>query len=160
MRMWLRQLLLISIFGLHACAPAIAPAAADQVTVDRVVGGLSSGWVSAWNRDDAGAIERVFGEDAVLLFGPELALRGPRTIQERFVTRNLPVVRDMAVTPLKRGVSAGLAYETGSYTLRVEQPNRTPYTQTGRYTFVWGRQADGSWKVESLIIDADPAPTG
>jgi ketosteroid isomerase-like protein len=52
--------------------------------------------------------------------------------------------------------SDDLAYETGSYSLMVSDPDGNPQTQTGHYAVVWEKQTDGSWKAEVDVPVSGP----
>ena len=47
--------------------------------------------------------------------------------------------------------SGDLAYETGTYTLTMSDPEERPATEKGHYVVVWHKQTDGGWKV---VLDA------
>jgi ketosteroid isomerase-like protein len=56
--------------------------------------------------------------------------------------------------------SGDLAYEHGSYTMTMSDPQQKPVTQKGHYLVVWQQQADGAWKVarDVPVSDGPAAP--
>jgi len=56
------------------------------------------------------------------------------------------------------GASGDLGYTAGSYTVTVNNAAGTPVTEKGKYVTVWKKQADGTWKVEQDIFNADAPP--
>jgi ketosteroid isomerase-like protein len=54
--------------------------------------------------------------------------------------------------------SGDLGYTVGSYTLTVNDATGAPAIEKGKYVTVWKKQADGKWKVEQDIFNADAPP--
>jgi ketosteroid isomerase-like protein len=52
--------------------------------------------------------------------------------------------------------SGDLAYEIGDYSLTFSDKKGKPLTTKAKYVVVWGKQADGSWKV---LVDAPNTTT-
>jgi ketosteroid isomerase-like protein len=49
-----------------------------------------------------------------------------------------------------------LGYATGVYQWKSKDPKGNDYNETGKYTEVWKKQADGSWKCIADIWNSDP----
>lgn len=52
--------------------------------------------------------------------------------------------------------SGDLAYETGSYSLTMSDPEGNAATQSGHYVVVWKKDAAGAWKVAVDVPASDP----
>jgi ketosteroid isomerase-like protein len=52
--------------------------------------------------------------------------------------------------------SGDLAYETGSYTLTMSDPEGKPTTQKGHYVDIWKKDPSGGWKVAVDAPVSDP----
>jgi hypothetical protein len=53
--------------------------------------------------------------------------------------------------------SGDLAFETGTYSLTMSDPEGSPATERGQYVVVWRKQPDGAWKVAIDAPVSDPA---
>jgi ketosteroid isomerase-like protein len=62
-----------------------------------------------------------------------------------------PVGADMAA-------SGDLGYTYGTYEFRSKDKNGQPVVDHGKYTSIWKKQKDGSWKVELDMGKSSPAP--
>jgi len=57
--------------------------------------------------------------------------------------------------------SGDFAYDIGTYQLTMNDPQGKPMSERGKYTVVWKKQADGSWKAVADMFSSDlplPAP--
>jgi ketosteroid isomerase-like protein len=58
--------------------------------------------------------------------------------------------------PVASDVSGDMAYTWGEYTVRFQDPEQGEVTGYGKYTAVWRRQSDGSWR---WVLDmGNPSP--
>gem|GEM_PF-3210480 len=120
---------------------------------------LMDEWVSSWNRDEAAYLENGFAPDAVVLRGDGPPLKGKAAAGKDFVRGELPLVSNLVVKAVDSGMSSDLAYQTGTYTQRIDKPagGGKPYTQTGRYTFVWRKLPGSVFRLKSVLMAPDPA---
>ncbi|HXE89349.1 MAG TPA: SgcJ/EcaC family oxidoreductase [Terriglobales bacterium] len=51
--------------------------------------------------------------------------------------------------------SGDLAFETGTYTLTLNDAQGKPVTTDGKYVVVWKKQPDGKWKARADIFNSD-----
>jgi ketosteroid isomerase-like protein len=63
-------------------------------------------------------------------------------------------------TPAKAEMAASgdLGYTYGNYVLKSKDKDGKPVTQYGKYTSIWKKQKDGSWKVAVDMGNSSPAP--
>ena len=152
-------LLLLSL-ALPVCGQAKPENNTNRVAKGSTADALMDEWVSSWNRDETSYIENSFAPDAIILLGSDKPLKGKAAVSSGFVRHEMPIVSTLVVKALDSGMSSDLAYQTGSYTQRIDRPEGggKPYTQTGRYTFVWRKIPGSVFKLKSVLIDPDPAP--
>ena len=154
--MSLRSLHIVLVAGLTftACAERSTPEQPDTRAADEaVIHAAVKAWSAAAEAKDAESFARVYAEDAVLMLEDAPDMRGMAAIREgiegmmqdpnfdlSFEADNVVVAR-----------SGDLAYETGTYTLTMSDPEEKPATEKGHYVVVWHKQANGGWKV---VLDA------
>ncbi len=157
----LLTLLLLSL-ALPVCGQAKPENNANRAAKGSTADALMDEWVSSWNRDEAAYIENSFAPDAVVLRGDGAPLRGKAAAGKDFVRVELPGVSNLVVKAVDSGMSSDLAYQTGTYSQRIDKPagGGQPYTQTGRYTFVWRKLPGSVFKLKSVLMAPDPAPGG
>jgi ketosteroid isomerase-like protein len=56
-------------------------------------------------------------------------------------------LKDLTLEAVEIEASGDLAYEIGSFSLRVPAENNSMVTFTGNYVVVWKRGADGNWRL-------------
>jgi ketosteroid isomerase-like protein len=155
----LLTLLLLSL-ALPVCGQAKPENNANRVAKGSTADALMDEWVSSWNRDEAAYIENSLAPDAVVLHGSGTPLKGKAAAGKDFVRKELPLVSNLVVKAMDSGMSTDLAYQTGSYTQRIDKPQGggQPSTQTGRYTFVWRKLPGSVFKLKSVLMVPDAAP--
>jgi len=63
------------------------------------------------------------------------------------------------VTKVAVARSGDLGYTVGTYEMSMKDPKGNPVSDHGKYTTVWKRAADGSWKAVADISNSDgPVP--
>ena len=55
--------------------------------------------------------------------------------------------------------SGDMAYSLGEYQWKSKDAKGKDYSENGKYTEIWKKQADGSWKCVADIWNADPPLT-
>jgi len=58
-------------------------------------------------------------------------------------------------TKVEAAKSSDLAYDTGTYSLTLNDKKGKPVTTKGKYVVVWKKDASGAWKVAADIFNAD-----
>ena len=58
-------------------------------------------------------------------------------------------------TSIEVAKSKDMAYDVGTYELKLNDPQGNPTTQIGKYVVVWKKQADKQWKVVADIFNPD-----
>jgi len=153
MSTWTRFGSLAALLALVACAqpPAEPPdtRAADEAAIRAAV----EEWSAAAGAKDAAKFASFYADDAVLMMEAAPDVHGKAALAEAIggMMQDPSFALSFAADHVMVARSGDLAYETGSYTLTMSGPDGTPATQTGHYVDVWGKQADGTWKV---VVDA------
>jgi ketosteroid isomerase-like protein len=148
---------------LIAAVPACQRAADQSVSAARVVRAADSAWAQAFEQKDLAAYLTFVDSGATIQQpnGPPVTgTAAIRTLVEGFLA--LPALRGTwhPITAVA-SQSGDLAYTTGTYEFRYNDPTGKPATERGKYLEVWRRQGHGSWKmvVESFTSDL-PLPAG
>jgi ketosteroid isomerase-like protein len=98
-----------------------------------------------------------FADDGVVLGNAKPAVVGKVAIEKsaNWSAKNYQLTWTPSGAWMNAAADSG--YTWGQYEGRSKDANGNPVTITGRYMTVWGKQADGSWKVE-LDASADQPP--
>jgi len=109
---------------------------------------VSEAYRAALQELDHDAIAAFWAEDATLMpsGGPDLA-GGPAI--RAMMSENYPLLRDVEldVVSSEIQVSGDFAFEVTSYEERLGAADGTDVQLSGRYLFVWRREASGAWKI-------------
>jgi uncharacterized protein (TIGR02246 family) len=145
-------------FGLLAlqCAP-VDNRAADEVAVREAD--------AAWSRvTEAGDLEGHLSyllDDATILAPNQPMLSGKDAIREMMTGIFAMPGFSLKWQPTKAEAarSGDIAYSIGTYEFSFNGPDGAATTDRGKYSTVWKKQADGSWKVSIDMFNTDmPMP--
>jgi uncharacterized protein (TIGR02246 family) len=118
-------------------------------------------FVAALSDGDTTAVARMYADDARLV-APSAELVEGREAIEAFWRAGLEVgVRELELDAIDLDRTGCVAYEVGTYVLRVESEGG-PVVDSGKYVLVHKRQHDGAWlrAVETFNPDAPPVTAG
>ena len=130
-----------------AAAPPVDHRAADSAAIHAT----DSARLSAVQSKDTGRIVAFYANDGSALDPGEPLVAGKDGMRRMWATQVADKSFAMQWYPLKLVVSGDLAYEIGDYQYAGRTKNGGRMVAKGKYVVVWGRQADGSWKV---LVDA------
>ena len=118
---------------------------------------LDAGWSAAAQSKDVEKSVGVYAEDAVFLPNGASIATGKTQIRDSWShLMALPGVElKFAPTNIEVAKSKDMAYDVGTYQLKVNDPQGNPATQIGKYVVVWKKQADKQWKVVADIFNPD-----
>jgi ketosteroid isomerase-like protein len=103
-------------------------------------------FVAALGRADSEALAALYTADATLLPPAAAAINGREAIQ-RFWQAGLDAgIVAIRLEPAGLDQDTRLAYELGSYELRLEPAASTTIVDYGNYVLVHARQDDGNWR--------------
>jgi len=120
---------------------------------------------SAWNRDarDPDKFVSYYAEDASVLLPNEAVLNGRQAIIGAYKAMAADPNFSLSFESNKGDVarSGDLGYTQGTYSLTTTDPKtKKPVTDKGKYVTVYRKQADGSWKAVSDILNSDLPAAG
>jgi uncharacterized protein (TIGR02246 family) len=160
MRTLSRSLALIGALLLAGCSSqATPPALPDNRAADEAaLRAALEQWVAAAQAKDAAKFASFYAEDGLLLMEGAPDARGMAALKEgtagMMSDPNFALVFEADEVVVAR--SGDVAYDVGSYTLTMSDPDGNPVTQTGHYVDVWRKNAVGEWKVAVDAPVSDP----
>lgn len=148
--------LLIGIIAFPGMGPsAVAAAKADANTLRQ----LEADFMKAAAEKGAQGYMSYYAEDAAELPNGADMIRGKESISKTMGFLDdkdnrltwTPAFADMAA-------SGDLGYTYGTYEFHSKDKDGKPTVDYGKYTSVWKKQKDGSWKVAMDMGNSSPAP--
>jgi ketosteroid isomerase-like protein len=138
--------------GMHLCAQDSKPATAETLRQ------LEGEFMKAAAEKGAEGYMSYYAEDAVEVPNGEDAIQGKANIAKTMGFLDdkknqllwTPVGADMSV-------SGDLGYTWGTFEFRSQDKDGKPIVEHGKYTSIWKKQRDGSWKVVLDMGNASPA---
>jgi uncharacterized protein (TIGR02246 family) len=111
----------------------------------------------AVRKGDGAAIAALYAEDATLLPPDSNMIKGRGGI-EAFWKGGLQMgIKEAVLTTVDVSAAGELAYEIGTFALKVQPEGKEPIGQKGKYVVVWKKAPDGSWKLHVDIWNSGPA---
>ena len=152
--------LLASLLLVAACQPA-APADQSAAAVTAVTAADAAWERAVAGHDTLATIAAVEATGSVLSPNAPIAT-GPAAIRTMFDgVWALPGLKlSWHATRVEAARSGELAYSSGTYEMTITGPKGTPITDKGKYSTVWRKQADGSWKVVLDTFNSDMPAAG
>ena len=150
----------LAVLFFSACSRPAAPPdnrAADAAAVQKA----DADWSAAAQAKQVDAWLAFYADDAVVLPPNDKAAAGKdairKTITDLLALPGLSV--SWQTTKAEAARSGDLAYAYGTYELTANDARGIPTTDHGKYSEVWKKQADGSWKCSVDMWSSDlPVP--
>jgi uncharacterized protein (TIGR02246 family) len=140
----------------EAPAPAEPPdtRAADEAAIHAAV----KEWSAAAQAKDADEFASFYADDGILMLENAPDAHGIAALREGIsgMMQDPNFNLSFAADKVEVARSGDLAYETGSYTRTMSDPEGRPTTQKGHYVDIWKKDADGGWKVAVDAPVSDP----
>jgi uncharacterized protein (TIGR02246 family) len=147
----------VAIAFVASCAqqPAANPqatAAAQQATQaqdEAAIRGLDANWAGMASSKNPDQFAAFYAPDAILMAPGAPVAAGKDAVRKLWANLMGTPGFTMSFTPSRVQVSKSgdMAYEVGQYQLTLTDANGNPQTVNAMYVTVWGKQADGTWKV-------------
>jgi len=137
--------------------PAPDTRAADEAAIRQA----DAAWSKTAEANQLDEMNGYFLEDAVLLAPNEPIANGKEVIRK--TTGAMFAMPGFKIkwqpTKVEAARSGDFGYSVGTYELSLNDPKGKPMTDRGKYTTVWKKQVDGSWKVALDMFNSDlPMP--
>lgn len=152
----------VGVLALAGCAARV-----DVATEQAALLETDQQWAAAAAAADPERVFPFWTDDAVIQFPGVPAVVGKEAIRAFVLQNRARPGFFMGWEPTTAFVAASgdLGYTVGTFHLTVNDSDGNPITRQGKYTSVWKKQADGSWKcaVESSSFDQrmpGPPPAG
>jgi ketosteroid isomerase-like protein len=153
----------LTIFTL-SCAQQ-QPASDTRATDEAAIRAADMAWSKVAAAQQADATVAYYADDATLL-APNAPMVGDKrgirkTWTDMFATPGYSM--SWQVTKVEVARSGDIGYTVGTYQMGMNDSKGNPMTDRGKYTTVWRKQPDGTWKAIVDIFNTDlpaaPAPT-
>ena len=114
-------------------------------------------WSHAAETKDLEKMVSFYAQDgSVLPFGAPIATGGEQVRQVWSHLMSLPGFSlTFAPTKVQVAKAGDIAYEVGTFALKLNDAQGNATTTPGKYVVVWKKQADGVWKAAADIFNTD-----
>jgi ketosteroid isomerase-like protein len=124
---------------------------------EQTIRDLDVRWSKAAENKDAAECANFYSETgSVMPFNAPIAT-GKEKIYEVWTQLMAKPGFSLHFVPTKVEVakSKDMAFDVGTFELKLNDPQGAPMTIPGKYVVVWKKQGNGSWKVETDIFNSD-----
>jgi uncharacterized protein (TIGR02246 family) len=130
-------------------SPAPAATANPNAAVQKAIDAGNAAYIAAWERGDADAYAALFDEVGDIVRGSGAIVHGRTAVHDyqKKVFSQVSMTKG-TITTTDLVVDGDTAYEIGKYEFSLKPASGSAEVVTGRYLTIWGRQADGSWKIK------------
>ena len=128
------------------CVICLTTAAAAE-DVRQAIEQVNARFVEAFKAGDAAAISSLYTETAKMLPPDATEVVGREAIRMLWQGAIDDGVKDLTLKAIDVEACGDLAYEVGSFSIRVPAENDAMTTAGGKYLVIWKRGADGRWRL-------------
>ncbi len=150
-----RNLVVMLLFAV-SIAPPVAMAS-NASAEERAIRDADAAWSHATETKDLEKALSFYADDAsVLPFNAPIAV-GKDQIRQVWSSLASKPGFSLTFAPTKIGVSKSrdMAYEIGTFQLKLNDPQGSPTTTVGKYVVAWKKQPNGEWKAVADIFNTD-----
>ncbi len=146
-----------SVFSAEAVEPT-ARAQAGETDVGQAINVAWREHIEAARRKDLDAVTRIYADDVTYVIPGVQEARGRAAIDEleAQALASANVLEAVHTTESLR-VFGDLAYELGTVVGPVQPQGKPAQTVTFHFMATWRRQADGAWRIEFMVGEAEPS---
>ena len=148
--------LLITFSTASFAQKAVSKPVANPNTARAAIDALRAKFAQAYNIQNADAVAEFYTDDATYIGTGGDVVAGKEQIRLG-LKDELPYFRNFALSALEFGSDNNLAYERGTFSARLEIPDKEPQTLNGKYVIVYRRGKDGQWKIQMQMTSRDRA---
>jgi uncharacterized protein (TIGR02246 family) len=150
--MTLKQCLLVVATTALCLGPANAQSAKEAIEAS------NAEFVKAYNSKSAAGVASLYTVDAAAFPPDMMRVDGRENIQKLWQGAMDLGISDLTLKTVEVEESGDLAYETGTFALKVPgNEGSKPVDAAGKYVVVWKKDLDGSWKLYRDIWNSDSA---
>lgn len=137
----------------HSEPMSAADAVDNRVAEEATIRATDAAWVKAAQAKDVAAMVSYYAENASVYIPGQRLVEGKDAINRAFASlMSMPgFALDFTPDTVMVARSGDIAYETGDYSMTMEDKSGKPQTSTAKYVVVWVKQPDGTWKA---MLDA------
>ena len=149
-KLWMRLFLLLT-----ALLPAVAGASGK--TDEQQIRNLDEEWTRASESRDAAKFASFYSETgSAMPFNAPIAT-GKAKVQGLWTSfmAKPGFSLHFAPTHIEVAKSKDMAYDVGTFELKLNDPQGASVTLPGKYVVVWKKQTNGDWKAEADIFNTD-----
>jgi uncharacterized protein (TIGR02246 family) len=150
----------VALSSCNSTTTPVPPAAVvdNRAADEAAIRAADAAWSKAAGEKDLERTVSYYADGAVLMAAGSPLTSGKDAIQKAFtqMMANPGFALSFAPSKVEVSKSGDLAYEIGDYSLTFSDKKGKPLTTKAKYVVVWGKQADGSWKV---LVDAPNTTT-
>ena len=131
----------------------------DVTQIRRAIEEENGKFAEAVRQGSAAPIAALYTEDATLLPPDSDMIKGRGGI-EAFWKGGLQMgIKEAVLTTVDVSGAGDLAYEIGTFVLKIQPEGKEPIEQKGKYVVVWKKAPDAGWKLHVDIWNSGPAVT-
>ena len=129
---------------------ASVAAASPRAAIDA----LRAKFAQGYNLQNADAIAAFYTDDATYIGTDGDIVQGKENIRLG-LKDELPYFRNFTLSAVEFGSDNNLAYERGTFSARLEAPDKEPQTINGKYMIVYRLGRDKQWKIQMQMSSRD-----
>jgi uncharacterized protein (TIGR02246 family) len=114
-------------------------------------------FVAKFAANDTKGLAQHYTEDAVAFPPNEERIAGRESIQKMWQNWIDAGLADLTLKPAQVEESGTLAYEEGTYSIKIPGSDGKTSEEIGKYIVVWKKGADGEWRLHRDIWNTNPA---
>jgi uncharacterized protein (TIGR02246 family) len=129
-----------------------------RATDEAAIRAVDTEWLKAGQAKNVDGWVSFYADNATLMIAGAPVATGKDAIRKTLASlmANPGFAVTFGPTKVEVSKSGDLAYDLGNYSLTLNDAKGKPQTTNAMYVVVWGKQADGSWKV---LIDSPGTTT-
>jgi uncharacterized protein (TIGR02246 family) len=131
----------------------------DLTQVRQTIEAGNAKFGEAVRQGDGAAMAALYTEDATLLPPDSGMIKGRDGIEAFWKGALQMGIKESVLTTVDVSGDGDLAYEIGTFALKIQPEGQEPIEQKGKYVVVWKKTADGVWKLHVDIWNSGPPAT-
>jgi uncharacterized protein (TIGR02246 family) len=125
----------------------------NRIAEEAAIRATDAAWVKAAQAKDVSTMVSYYAENASVYIPGQRLVEGKDAINRAFASLMSMPGFALEFTPdtVMVARSGDIAYETGDYSMTMDDKSGKPQTSKAKYVVVWVKQPDGTWKA---MLDA------